>query len=97
MPRGDGTGPMGSGPRFGKGAGFCAGDPRPDNVNQMPGRGFGRGLGRRRGFGGGMGRGRQGRKDERLSLESHRETLQSELDVINKKLEELAAQETQEK
>lgn len=106
MPRGDGTGPMGSGPRSGMGAGFCAGDPGPDNVNQIPKLGFGRGSGRRRGLGGGMGRGRRGRRDgffaksnpqeERRSLESHRETLQSELNVVNKRLDEFKAQETQE-
>lgn len=106
MPRGDGTGPMGSGPRFGMGAGSCSGNPGPDNVNQMPKRGFGWEFGRRRGLGGGMGRGRRGRRDnffaksnpqeERRPLESHRETLQSELNVVNKRLDELKAQQTQE-
>ncbi|MBL7114793.1 MAG: DUF5320 domain-containing protein [Kiritimatiellae bacterium] len=40
MPRGDGTGPLGMGPMTGRAAGYCAG-------NFAPGRGFGRGPGRR--------------------------------------------------
>jgi len=53
MPRGDGTGPMGMGPRSGRAAGFCAGSSGPGNANPVPGRGFGMGFGRERGFGGG--------------------------------------------
>lgn len=53
MPGGDGTGPMGQGPRTGRGVGFCAGYNTPGYANPGPrfgfGRGFGRGLGR--GFG----------------------------------------------
>ncbi len=41
MPRGDGTGPMGMGPRTGRGAGFCAGFPVPGYMSA----GFGRGRG----------------------------------------------------
>ena len=103
MPRGDGSGPMGSGPQTGKGAGFCIENPGPDYVNQMPGRGLGRGFGRGRGFGGGMGRGRrfggggldveQSPQDERLILQKNVETLESQLNVINKRLKELAAQD----
>ena len=106
MPGGDGTGPMGYGPETGRGAGFCAGNPRSDNVPQMPGRGFGRGSGRR-GFGDGRGMGRRARKGgffvqpdpekEQHFLENHRDTLQSQLNDINKRLDELTAQETQEK
>jgi hypothetical protein len=54
-----------------------------------------------------MGRGRWARRggffgqpnpeEEQHFLENDREALQSELNVINKKLEELATQETQEK
>lgn len=33
MPRGDGTGPLGSGPRTGRGAGYCAGYPMPGWTN----------------------------------------------------------------
>ncbi len=47
MPWGDGTGPMGLGPRTGRGLGFCAGFNRPGYSWRG---GFGRGLGWRSGF-----------------------------------------------
>jgi len=48
MPFGDGTGPLGQGPRRGRGAGFCGAD-RPGNLNS----GWDRGMGRcNRGAGG---------------------------------------------
>lgn len=46
MPGGDGTGPLGGGPRTGRIAGFCAGADQPGYMNPFPGRG------RRRGWGG---------------------------------------------
>lgn len=52
MPRGDGTGPAGMGPRTGRAAGFCAGYPLPGYANQAGGRGFGGGFGRGGGRGG---------------------------------------------
>ena len=59
MPRRDGTGPMGYGPRTGKGAGSCTDNPGPYNVNRTPGGGQGKGGGQ----GGGQGKGRgQGRR-----------------------------------
>ena len=106
MPRGDGTGPMGYGPKTGWGAGFCTGNPEPGYMSRMPGRGIGGRFGRGRGFGGGMGRGRWARRgaffaqpnpqEERRFLEDHMEALQSRLDVISRRLEELTAQETRE-
>jgi len=63
MPRGDGTGPMGMGPRSGRGAGFCAGYNVPGYANPVPGRGgwgAGRGLGYGRGLGLGLGLGFRG-------------------------------------
>ncbi len=51
MPRGDGTGPLGQGPRTGRGMGFCAGYSAPGYMNA----GFGR---RFRRFGRGFGCGR---------------------------------------
>jgi hypothetical protein len=61
MPGGDRTGPYGSGPMSGRGAGYCAGYPMPGFANPIPGRGwfgFGHGFGIRRGwFGRGGGRG----------------------------------------
>lgn len=51
MPRGDRTGPLGQGPKTGRGLGYCAGYSAPGFMNQGFGRrfrGFGRGFGRRR-------------------------------------------------
>jgi len=45
MPGGDGTGPMGTGPRTGRGAGFCAGFGVAGFANRGPSFGFGRGRG----------------------------------------------------
>ena len=50
MPGGDGTGPVGFGPRTSRSAGFCAGFSGPGYINSNPGRGFGRGFWRRRMF-----------------------------------------------
>jgi len=49
MPGGDGTGPLGLGPRTGRAMGYCAGYSVPGFMN--PGFGFGRRFGRGRGFG----------------------------------------------
>lgn len=53
MPGGNRTGPLGFGPRTGRGMGYCAGYNMPGYTN--PGAGFGRGrgmgFGRGRGFG----------------------------------------------
>ena len=55
MPRGDGTGPDGKGPRTGRGLGYCSGSGAPGYVNntqprlgQKLRRSFGRGRGARR-------------------------------------------------
>lgn len=53
MPRGDGTGPLGMGPRTGRAAGFCSGFALPGFLN--PGGVYGMGFGRGRGGYGGRG------------------------------------------
>ncbi|MGC8943040.1 MAG: DUF5320 domain-containing protein [Caldisericia bacterium] len=58
MPYGDRTGPLGYGPRTGRGLGFCSGYRTPGSLNPIGfnwgfRRGFGVGFGR--GFGGGFG------------------------------------------
>jgi hypothetical protein len=103
MPRGDKIGPMGFGPRTGRSAGFCSGNPEVVSMNQMPGHGFGRRFGRRCGLEGGMGWGRWARRggclkqpspeDERRVLEDHKEMLQRQLNAVNQKLEKFLAQE----
>ncbi len=50
MPSGDRTGPMGMGPKTGRGKGFCTGNSVPGFMDALPGRG-GMGLGRRHGQG----------------------------------------------
>jgi hypothetical protein len=55
MPRGDRTGPMGSGPMTGRAMGFCSGSTGPGFMSPGPGYGFGRGFGRGFGFGRGGG------------------------------------------
>ena len=55
MPWGDRTGPLGLGPRTGRGLGYCSGYPYPGYMNPI-GRGWW-GFGRGRGWFGGWGRG----------------------------------------
>ena len=50
MPGGDRTGPMGMGPRTGRGAGDCGGFGAPGFVSRMVGGFFGRGRGGGRGW-----------------------------------------------
>ncbi len=45
MPYGNKTGPLGQGPRTGRGAGFCAGYAVPGSMNPGPRRAMGRGGG----------------------------------------------------
>lgn len=56
MPAGDGTGPQGTGPRSGRGAGFCSGYDQPGFTSAGGGwRAAGRGFGRAAGWGAGRG------------------------------------------
>ena len=79
MPARDGTGPDGTGP-YGRGLGPCGGG--------QAGRGRGRGI-----FGAGQGWGlRQGVTpipDEKEGLEQRKNWLQTQIEAINKKLNEL--------
>jgi hypothetical protein len=63
MPAGDGTGPIGMGPRTGRGAGYCSGYDVPGWANPMPGFGQGRGWAGYWGRGGGRGGGGRGRRN----------------------------------
>ena len=58
MPRGDRTGPMGYGPRTGRGYGYCSGYDQPGYMHPGPGMGYGGGMGWGRGWGRGFGWGR---------------------------------------
>ncbi len=94
MPRGDGTGPDGMGPRTGRGMGYCAGYDSPGFTKEAPrgGAGFGRGFGRGRGF-------RFWRQSapvqpqpypvESLTKEEQKKILEEEKEAIKKELEEI--------
>jgi len=99
MPWGDGTGPMGMGPRTGRGLGYCSGFNSPGFV-KGPGWGFGRGFGwgwgRGRGFGWGRGRGfgwrwfwAMGGFPEDLPPEEEKEILKAEAESLRRRLEEI--------
>ncbi len=114
MPGRDRSGPMGMGPRTGRGAGFCTDRNAPDFANQAPAQGAFRGRGRRRGFGGGNGGSGRGRgfsvtgvqseqrqgvqradngqtaaTSEADELRQHAAALKTELDLINRRLNEI--------
>jgi hypothetical protein len=101
MPWGDKTGPAGTGPKTGRGAGFCAGSDAPGCANPDAGRGRKRGLGQRRGFGGG-GRGRRfdkfvetgGRRTPNVTQATSAldEESASELHTLNRRLSDLQSE-----
>ena len=92
MPGGDGTGPMGAGPRTGRGAGCCAGFAGPGSAN-FAGVGMGRGIR----AGGGGGRGNRNRfyatgipgwaAAQPLSPEQEAEYLDRQIEAMEKSLE----------
>ncbi|MBD3203154.1 hypothetical protein GF327_02590 [Candidatus Woesearchaeota archaeon] len=100
MPRGDGTGPNGSGPMTGRGLGYCSG-------SNSPGFAKGPGMGIRRGFGGRGNRFRffaqspawqpvqqpvfpqQDKNTEITVLEQQKNSIEQQLENINKRLGEL--------
>lgn len=66
MPRGDGTGPQGKGPRTGRGMGRCVGGAvkRPIGQGQGQGQGQGRGQGRGQVLRGGFGRANKNQQNQ---------------------------------
>ncbi|NOY22574.1 MAG: DUF5320 domain-containing protein [Acidobacteria bacterium] len=105
MPYGDNSGPMGYGPRTGRGMGFCNGYDSPGVVNggRMSGGGYGRGYGRS--MGGGFGRGFGFNRgyapnwgapisapvaDEKQFLQAEVDALSRQLDAAKKRLDQLA-------
>lgn len=112
MPRGDGTGPEGSGAMTGHGAGTCKGSEVSGSRRAAPGRGLGRGGSAR----GGGRRGRGGRNRSRSSRvgawmpsswteaapgenedpETEKGILRSQLDGIRRRLSELGMEESAE-
>ena len=108
MPGGDRTGPVGRGPRTGRGFGFCSGYPSPGYTVGQPrgGIGFGRGWGR------GFGRGFRSwnreyypysepptpktDENEKQYLEALAHDLEEELKNIKNKIQELSNNKKQE-
>ncbi len=104
MPWGDRTGPLGAGPRTGRGLGYCSGNTVPGYMVGGPGLGLGRGWGRGRGWAGrGWGRGAWGwqptyypqvsytysKEDEKKLLEDQIEGLTKTIESLKSRLEEL--------
>lgn len=100
MPGFNGTGPLGQGAVTGRGMGRCTGAVPADAV---PARGFGLGMGR--GFGRGRGRGfgpvpmsawhgyarpATEQVDEKTILENQIKGLQNQLEMLNKRLNEIS-------
>ncbi|HHY05570.1 MAG TPA: DUF5320 domain-containing protein [Clostridia bacterium] len=104
MPGFDGTGPLGQGPRTGRGLGYCT----PGlGFRRGYGRGFGRGLGRGRGYRRGFGYGygvpqrdviaeRQYLEENVLYLEDLKADIEDELAEIKTMLQEQKASEKKE-
>lgn len=84
MPRFDGTGPMGQGPRTGRGMGNCPGSSSDTRQGMGFGRGFGRGF--CRGFGW---RNFFTKKEESEMLKEEKDALEGELKAIKERLSEL--------
>ncbi len=76
MPRFDGTGPLGYGPRTGRGMGFCGG-------GMGWGRGYGRGIGWRNFY---------TRKEESEMLKDEQAALEEELKAVKERLAEIDGQ-----
>ncbi|MGB9822416.1 MULTISPECIES: DUF5320 domain-containing protein [Thermodesulfovibrio] len=102
MPWGDRTGPLGAGPRTGRGLGYCSGFATPGYMNPAPGRGLGRGRGWRC-FGGFRGRFRWfwrtpffgiSSREEVDLLREEAEMLRKNLEAVEKRLSELEKGET---
>jgi len=86
MPRFDGTGPDGLGPRSGRGCGPC----NQDSQNSRIGLGRGRGYGRGRNFGCPFNIGNTIPKETEINiLKNEAKLLKEELETIQKKLDSL--------
>jgi len=89
MPRGDRTGPSGSGPKTGRALGYCVGN-ETAGFQESRGQGFGNAYGLRRGFGNGQGFGRgygQGRKS--FAEVSEKTLVQNEINILKDQLSSL--------
>lgn len=86
MPRGNGTGPMGQGPRTGRGAGFCAGYDTPRYGGRF-GAGFGHGYGRGQGRGFGFQQRMRAAMSNELTTENEKAFLQNRVEILTREIE----------
>ena len=84
MPRKDGTGPVGTGTRAGRGLGACA-----QRGFARGGAGRGLGMACRHGFGGGLAASQGEKAPRREALLEKRGLLQERLELLDKQLESL--------
>ncbi|MCF8010529.1 MAG: DUF5320 domain-containing protein [Clostridiales bacterium] len=83
MPGGDRRGPIGEGPRTGRGAGFCSGNSSPGFMNRF----F---SGRRRRFANNVPpRSRQQYSDEDFDVTDQLSSLREQLDTIQQKIKKI--------
>jgi hypothetical protein len=96
MPGGDRTGPMGAGPRSGRGMGYCGGFNQPGFANYIPGFRNGFGFGGRRWrhrfyAAGGPDWATPAQEQETADLKAQADMLKVQLDAIQKRIDELSA------
>jgi len=100
MPGGDRTGPLGEGPKTGKGLGFCTGNEYPGYLNMHPTRGarFGRRFRRGYGYGAGFGfrhgyrsfyRGNMADVSEKTLIENEIRILKDQLSALEDRLSKI--------
>lgn len=92
MPNRDGTGPIGMGPRTGRGAGVCAGNEIQGYVEHVIPRWYGRGRSRRRHFrgGGAPGWGDRPSREKKVDvIKAQAQDLHEVLQHINDRLDEI--------
>lgn len=109
MPRGDRTGPIGLGPRSGRGAGYCGGTGVPGFTSRPMGAGFGAGFGRgwrhwfwATGLPGWLRFGAppaqtstgEPANSEKEILTRQMDALQQELDLVKRRLDQLTSEKT---
>ncbi len=89
MPRGDGTGPNGLGPRTGRGLGYCNGYNSPGFTRGGFGRGYGRGFGYGRGYRWGYQGGYNPAPPADYTPVSEKTLIENEIRVLNDQLKAL--------
>ncbi len=99
MPRGDGTGPMGTGTMTGKGMGYCGGNDNPGSTDRCSRRfrrrGCGSGNGRRFGFNTDANPETADTGQQLTALKNRAQYLNNALDETTKLIDELESNQSQ--